>query len=226
MVIETAMRLLDPISLLLVGGGTVAVTALRFPGADLKGAVRALRPLIRARPVADAFAAERAVRQIQRISDIKGIALADRVDTSSPFVRRAAVKLADCHRAEEFAVWARAEIEGRTQRHEAAIAVWKSAADAAPAMGMIGTVLGLIGMFAAMDDPATLGPAMALALLTTLYGLILSAIVAIPIGGRLERLSNMERRWQEAVLGRLEALARAEEVVPLAAWPKRAAAKT
>jgi chemotaxis protein MotA len=220
--LDTAARLLDPVSLILVGGGTVLLSALRSTGQDLKGAIRALRPLVKARPEAEAFAAEKAIRQIQRISDIRGIALADRVDTSSPFVRKAAAKLADCASADAFAVWARAEIEARTQRHEAVISVWRSAADAAPAMGMIGTVLGLIGMFAAMDDAAAIGPGMALALLTTLYGLLLSALVAVPIGGRLERLSIAERRWQERVLSRLEALARAEEVVSLTSWHKRA----
>ncbi|QPQ56190.1 MotA/TolQ/ExbB proton channel family protein [Allosphingosinicella flava] len=222
---EIVARLIDPISLLLVGGGTIAVTALRSTAEGFKSAFRALKPLVKARPAADAIMAERAVRQIQRISDIKGIALADRVDTSSLFVRRAAVKLADCHRADEFAAWARADIEERGLRHDAAINVWKSAADAAPSMGMIGTVLGLIGMFAAMDDPATLGPAMAIALLTTLYGLILSSVVAVPVAGRLEQLSLAERRWQEAVFARLEALARAEETPPLAAWPKRSGAR-
>lgn len=223
---EMATRLLDPVSLLIVVGGTLAVTILRSSAQDLKAAVRALRPLMKARPASDAVLAERAVRQIQRISDIKGIALADRVDTTSPFVRHAAVKLADCHRADEFAVWARAEIEERTQRHEAVIGIWKSAADSAPAMGMIGTVLGLIGMFASMDDPSALGPAMAVALLTTLYGLVLSTLIAVPIAGRLEQLSLAERRWQEAVLARLEALARAEEVMPIAAWPKRVSARS
>ena len=223
--LEIAARLFDPISLLLVGGGTIVVTVLRSTGEDLKSAVRALRPMVKARPARDAFVAKRAVQQIQRISDIKGIALADRVDTSSPFVRRAAIKLADCHQAAEFAVWARAEIEERTRRHESAIAVWRSAADAAPAMGMIGTVLGLIGMFASMDDPAALGPAMAVALLTTLYGLLIATVVAVPIAGRLEQLSLAERQWQEKILARLEALARAEEVTPVANWPKRAGAR-
>ena len=98
-----------------------------------------------------------------------------------------------------------------------------TAAEAAPAMGMIGTVIGLIGMFAAMDDPATIGPAMALALLTTLYGLIFSAAVAGPIAGRLERLSMAERRWQQTALARLEALARAEASVTTEQWLKRRA---
>src|SRR3546814_5904364 len=65
---------------------------------------------------------------------------------------------------------------------------------------MIGTVVGLVGMFIAMDDPATIGPAMALALLTTLYGLFVSAVIATPIAGRLERLSIAERRWKVAAL--------------------------
>ena len=64
-------------------------------------------------------------------------------------------------------------------------------ADAAPALGMAGTVIGLIGMFAAMDDPALMGPAMALAMLTTLYGLVLGAVLFGPIASRLERLSDI-----------------------------------
>src|SRR3546814_20201222 len=73
-------------------------------------------------------------------------------------------------------------------------------------------------MFIAMDDPATIGPAMALALLTTLYGLFVSAVIATPIAGRLERLSIAERRWPVAALARLEALARAEAPATTSGW--------
>ncbi len=77
-------------------------------------------------------------------------------------------------------------------------------------MGMIGTIVGLIGMFSAMDDSARIGPAMALAMLTTLYGVILSGAIAGPIAARLERLSEAERAWQARALERLERLARSE----------------
>jgi chemotaxis protein MotA len=147
------------------------------------------------------------------------------VEGTSPFVRAAAFNLANAARADDFAAWARAQIDERRTRHEAVHAVWRSVADAAPSMGMIGTILGLIGMFAAMDDPATIGPAMALALLTTFYGLVLSALVAIPIAGRLERLSAAELRWQQVVLTKLEAIARAEEAGLPPNWGKRIGAR-
>jgi chemotaxis protein MotA len=65
-------------------------------------------------------------------------------------------------------------------------------------------------MFAVMDDPARMGPAMALAMLTTLYGLVLGALLFGPVAARLERLSEAELRWQATVLNRLEKLARGE----------------
>ena len=77
-------------------------------------------------------------------------------------------------------------------------------------MGMIGTVIGLIQMFAALDDLAALGPAMALAMLTTLYGIILANVVAAPIASRLERLSTSELAWQREALERLLGIAEAE----------------
>jgi chemotaxis protein MotA len=77
-------------------------------------------------------------------------------------------------------------------------------------MGMIGTVLGLIGMFASMDDPAGMGPAMAMAMLTTFYGLVLGTLMFGPVAARLERLSEAELRWQAKAVDRLAGLARAE----------------
>ena len=78
-------------------------------------------------------------------------------------------------------------------------------------MGMIGTVIGLVMMFARMTDAATMGPAMAIAMLTTLYGLVLAFGICGPIAARLERLSEAECAWQARVAERLLAIARAEE---------------
>ena len=208
--IETAARLFDPTSFLLVVGGTLAATLVSSTGGDVRRAFAALRPLLRARPDEDARTAGHAVRQIQRILDFKAIACVDRVNTPITFVREAARRLADSD-ASDFHEWAEQAIEDRRARHEGAIGVWRTAAEVAPAMGMIGTVIGLVLMFAGMPDPAAMMPAMAVAMLTTLYGLLGSACIAGPIAARLGRLSEAERRWQCDVLGRLEALARAEE---------------
>lgn len=68
-----------------------------------------------------------------------------------------------------------------SDRHQLGASIFDALGDVAPAMGMIGTLIGLVGMLANMDDPKTIGPAMAVALLTTLYGSILATVVAIPI---------------------------------------------
>ncbi|MGE5721211.1 MAG: MotA/TolQ/ExbB proton channel family protein, partial [Sphingomonadales bacterium] len=83
-----------------------------------------------------------------------------------------------------------------------------------------GTVLGLIGMFMAMDDPARIGPAMALAMLTTLYGLCLGTILFGTIAARLERLSVAERAWQSGALARLETVVRGQPMAEV--WLRKA----
>ncbi len=185
-------RFLDPLSLLIVFGGSALAAAARSTRTDLSRALAALGPLFRARPELDAHAALIAVHKIEALAEVRSIACADRVRTAERFLRRAARRLSDAASTEAFGHWAWDELEQRGRRHAGAIAVWRAAADAAPAMGMIGTVIGLIQMFAAMEDATRIGPAMALALLTTLYGIIVSSALAGPIAARLERLSDAE----------------------------------
>ncbi len=64
--------------------------------------------------------------------------------------------------------------------------------NAAPGMGMVGTIIGLVSMFAHMDDPKKIGPGMAVALLTTLYGAVIANVVALPIADKLQMKSIEE----------------------------------
>lgn len=203
-------RLLDPVSLLIVFGGALAAACVRSTRGDIAAAFAAFRPLFAADPAADALAATRTLNRLTALAEAKGLAGADRVQGASGFLRRAAFHLADAANAQAFALWAEDEIEGRRRRHSAVHGFWRALADAAPAMGMIGTILGLISMFARMDDAAAIGPSMALALLTTFYGVVLSGAVAGPIAARLERLSEAELAWQTRTLARLELLLRSE----------------
>lgn len=209
--IDTAARLFDPASFLLVVGGTLVATLVSSTGSDLRRALGAMKPLLRARPAEDSRTAAHAVRQIRRILDYKAISCVDRVNTPVAFVREAARRLAEAEALREFQLWAEQDLEARRVRHEGAAGVWRTAAEVAPAMGMIGTVIGLVLMFAQMSDPAAMAPAMAVAMLTTLYGLLIAACIAGPVAARLERLSEVERRWQRDVLTQLEETARAEE---------------
>ncbi len=85
------------------------------------------------------------------------------------------------------------DINLELDRQSTGVLMFKSIAEAAPAMGMIGTLIGLVQMLANMDDPKSIGPAMAVALLTTLYGAIIANAIALPIAAKLKAISANER---------------------------------
>lgn len=78
--------------------------------------------------------------------------------------------------------------------------VFKSLGDAAPAFGMIGTLVGLVQMLANMDDPSAIGPSMAIALLTTLYGAVVSNLICLPIADKLGAKLGFEEINQTLVI--------------------------
>ena len=86
------------------------------------------------------------------------------------------------------------------KRHETGIAIFRSLGDVAPAMGMIGTLIGLVAMLSNMDDPKAIGPAMAVALLTTLYGAFIANIIAIPLADKLAIRNQQEKQNNQLIL--------------------------
>jgi len=91
-------------------------------------------------------------------------------------------------------------------RHEVGQTMWKSVGDMAPAMGMIGTLVGLVQMLANMADPAAIGPAMAVALLTTLYGAVIANAFALPMSAKLESICNNERLNKALILETVQSI--------------------
>ena len=86
----------------------------------------------------------------------------------------------------------RREMRATKDRHEKATGVLKRAAEVSPAMGLIGTLIGLVQMLGNLDDPSSIGPAMAVALLTTMYGAVMANMVWSPLAAKLERNSDEE----------------------------------
>lgn len=94
------------------------------------------------------------------------------------------------------------ELSALKKRHTRGQAIFKFAAASAPAMGMIGTLIGLVQMLQALEDPAAIGPSMAVALLTTMYGAIIAFVLCGPIAAKLEIRSGEEtQRKNLAVVG-------------------------
>jgi len=85
-------------------------------------------------------------------------------------------------------------------RHSTVQAYWKTLAAQFPAWGMIGTLMGLVNLLRGMDDPSTIGPAMALAIITTFYGSILANFICNPIATKLQGASAEEIRMREMIM--------------------------
>jgi chemotaxis protein MotA len=86
----------------------------------------------------------------------------------------------------------RRELSAIRLRHQRSTAILRRAAEVAPAMGLIGTLIGLVQMLGRLQDPSAIGPAMAIALLGTLYGAVLAHMVFNPLATKLERNSSEE----------------------------------
>jgi len=108
-----------------------------------------------------------------------------------PFMQRGIGMLVDGMEAETLREMLEAEALLIEERHESGIGIFKAMGDVAPAMGMIGTLVGLVAMLANMSDPKTIGPSMAVALLTTLYGAMIATIICLPLADKLT-LRNQE----------------------------------
>ena len=87
-----------------------------------------------------------------------------------------------------------------SSRNADGMAFISSAQDIAPAMGMIGTLVGLVQMLGNMSDPKSIGPAMAVALLTTLYGAVIANVMCIPLNQKLGKLDAAESLNNELII--------------------------
>lgn len=115
----------------------------------------------------------------------QGLAGLETVRSQDPFVIRVLGYLTDAKDSKSFEEWVRLEEHSAETRENMSGSFWFSAAEIAPAIGLIGTITGLIQLFATGIDPLKMGPAMSFTLLTSLYGLFISHIIAFPIHVRL-----------------------------------------
>lgn len=180
-------------SIAIVGGGTAIALALRHPLGDMGRAIAALTLAPRRRFGADALLMQ--IDALSRIAKRHGVMQLDQSVIDDPDVRAAIAVIVDRGAPDRVAQLLDERRTARAERHQAAIAVWASMAEIAPAMGMIGTLIGLVRMFTTMSDPRAIGAAMAIALLTTLYGALIATLIALPVASRLRALARAE--WME-----------------------------
>lgn len=102
------------------------------------------------------------------------------------------------------------EVSYLEERHKTGADIVAVLGTLAPAMGMIGTVIGLVQMLQTMSDPSSIGPAMAVALLTTLYGAILANLVFNPMSGKLKTRSKEEILLREMIMEGILSISKGE----------------
>lgn len=127
-------------------------------------------------------------------------------EVSSDFLQRGIQLLVDGHDPEVVSALLSKDKNQAVQRHTVGSSIFMALAEIAPAMGMIGTLIGLVAMLANMDDPKSIGPAMAVALLTTLYGAIIANAMCGPIADKLKLRATEEAMIKSLVIDALLAI--------------------
>ncbi len=178
-------------SVVIVGGGTVAVTFIMFPLGVVLGTFKVAMKAFFASPPNPV----EKIRQIVSLADTarkESLVALEKANVSDPFMSRGILLVADG--TEEGLVRAvlENEVNAMRKRHSQGQGVFKQMGTMAPAFGMIGTLVGLVQMLQNLSDPSSIGPAMAVALLTTLYGALLANIVFLPLAVKLAERSSEE----------------------------------
>lgn len=146
---------------------------------------------------------EELIEKIVELADSarKGGFLAlEEAEIGNPFLQKGVDLLVDGHDGEVVRATLSKDISLTTERHEMGAGIFKTLGDIAPAMGMIGTLVGLVAMLSNMDDPKSIGPAMAVALLTTLYGAFLANVIALPMSAKLLIRTEEEKLNQSLIM--------------------------
>ncbi len=185
---------IDLPAFLIVFGGTCAVTAVSFSlGEVLRTPVTAAKALFR--HAHDPRVAASQVIELAELARRKGALALQSVQprlASLPFLHHGITMVVDGSPGEEIEKVLNHKVNAMAGRHSRSAGVLRKAAEVSPAMGLIGTLVGLVQMLGRLDDPSTIGPSMAVALLTTFYGAVLSTMLFSPLAAKLERNSVEE----------------------------------
>ena len=186
-------------SILIVVGGTFMVTLMQVSLKDFLGSFSiGMKAFFYKTDDANALI-EEAV-QLADVARKNGLLALEGQEIGNDFLKQGITLCVDGHDPALVQRLLTKDIDLTIQRHEVGQTMFRNMAVMAPAMGMIGTLVGLVQMLANMSDPASIGPAMAVALLTTLYGAVIANAFAQPMSDKLARASQLEKTNKSLIL--------------------------
>ena len=172
-------------AVIVIFGGSFAATLIRFPfvvmlhglpmGMKYAFSMRSMNPRI-------------LVEEITKVAEVvrkNGPVALENVQVDDPFLAQGVRYIADGYDKEFIRETLERDRDNFLQRLDEGQKIYRAIGDCAPAWGMVGTIIGMVQMFANMSDPSKLGPAMAIALLATLYGAVLANMACLPIADKL-----------------------------------------
>lgn len=194
-------------SILIVFGGTIAGTLIRFALADVVTALKlGSRNAFTHKKQSPTALIEEAV-ELARLARTKGQLALEGVPVSDETLRKGVRMFCDGLNQDLIFKVLSTDRDLTVERLDEGEKVFRFIGDAAPAFGMIGTLVGLVQMLSTMSDPETIGPAMAVALLTTLYGALIANLVALPIADKLANKSQAEYLSRSLVIQAVNSIA-------------------
>ena len=188
-------------SMMIVGGGTIAVTLINFPLSEVKQLIKVSLRTLLFKQTAPADEIDRVVQYANLARQQGLLALEDKLkEVDDAFLVKGVQLVIDGFPAETVRDIMELEAEWQRQRHMNGKKMMEALGQFAPAFGMIGTLVGLVQMLQNLSDPSKIGGGMATALLTTMYGAMSANMLFIPMAGKLEQRAKEEALLRELMI--------------------------
>ncbi|MFB3091535.1 MAG: motility protein A [Gammaproteobacteria bacterium] len=192
---------IDIPSLMIVLGGTIAATLVNFPMEDVIGVMKVTQKVIKEEIMPSSKYIDLIV-DISKKARTNGLLAIeeDLNNVEEDFLKVTLQHVVNGTEDEDLRKIMDAELALMTQRHKIGQKMYSAMGTYAPAFGMIGTLMGLIQMLQNLEDPAAVGPGMALAMITTFYGALFANLFFLPMAGKLKQRSEREIQFKEMLL--------------------------
>ena len=194
-----AAAFIDTASLLIVVAGSIAVVLARCTLGEFLGAIGVLGKAF-SRKIENPFELINQLVELATIARKDGMIALEGQDIKNAYMAKAVAMLVDGTDPDIIKSSLERDTAMMKQRHGMGVGVFSAWGEIAPAMGMVGTLAGLVIMLGNMSDPKAIGPAMAIALLTTMYGAILANVICLPMAQKLTNASALEAANNELIL--------------------------
>jgi chemotaxis protein MotA len=192
-------------SILIVVGGSLFVVLSKFSVQQFLGAFKVAAKAFKFKlPSTETLIDE--IMEVARIARKDGFLALDNRESAVPFFKMGIQLMVDGQPPEVVRAILEKERLLTLERHRWGAKVFTAMGDVGPAMGMIGTLIGLVQMLSNMEDPKSIGPAMAVALLTTLYGAMMATMIFLPMADKLNLRMTEEARMNAMLIDAVTAI--------------------